>query len=289
MKNPLMVGHNSREFSLDFLAFIIPGGNWRFANLTQSYWSKLPGNIYESSVHLGIPVLFILVYTWIKGRNFKERGLWYSMFVFFFIMALGPVLHVWGKEISVIKLPYLLFEKLFPLLTLSGLPVRMVSMIILSASVISAIGFKKLFRHSWKTRILSGILILILFFEYLPAPIPTFKKPIPEYINVLKNLPDKKGVIDTTNNGYLNAYYQTIHEKPLVFCYDYVARVSKSIYQKEQKIKQTIADKQYSSLWHDYKVRYFITDVSIEIFRDDLPIKTIYQDDKVKLYDLSLF
>ena len=66
--------HPPKEFSLDLLAPVIPGGHWRFADLTQPFWSRLPGNIHESSVHVGVSVIGLAGYTWIRRRRVPGIG-----------------------------------------------------------------------------------------------------------------------------------------------------------------------------------------------------------------------
>jgi hypothetical protein len=229
-------------------------GHWRFAHLTQFYWSKIPPNMHESSVYIGISVFFLLIYVWNKRKNMQVAGLrlWYFILIFFTIMSLGPVLHIWGKEIAFIKLPYELFTMLFPILKLSGVPVRMMVMTQLSVSILCAIGFKLLFRESTIKRLLAVVLLIILFFEYLPKPIPASQIAIPKYVNILKRLPDNKGIIDTITPRSLALYYQTIHNKPIAF--GYIARIPKSVEEKNKKMIQVINNKQYTSLYRDFNI-----------------------------------
>jgi hypothetical protein len=42
-RDPLIGAHTSSQYSLDLAALVIPGGRWRFAELTRFYWSRLPG------------------------------------------------------------------------------------------------------------------------------------------------------------------------------------------------------------------------------------------------------
>ncbi len=65
-RDPLLGFHSPVKSSLDLLAPIIPGGHWYFAQLTEPFWSKLTVNIHESSVHMGISVLFLLSYVWLR-------------------------------------------------------------------------------------------------------------------------------------------------------------------------------------------------------------------------------
>ena len=287
-KDPFLGAHSAKVCSLDLLAPFIPGGHWRFAHLTHSYWSNLPGNIHESSVHIGLAVFYVLIFMWVKRRKFPAQGLrlWYFILIFFTVMGLGPVLHIWGWEIPFIRLPYALFEKVFPPLKVSGVPVRMMVMTILSAAVISAMGFKVLLRKSAGKRLLAGLLLIIIFIEYLPSPIPASKVVIPRYINFLKDLPDTKGIVDTTaRRPGLALYYQTIHEKPMAF--GYVSRIPRSVNTKDRKLRQVIRDKQYILLYRDYNIRYLVTNADTDIVTEYPSIRMLYQDSKVKLYDLG--
>ena len=363
IKDPWWGSHPSAINSLDLLAPFIPGGHWRLANLTQFYWSKLPGNIHESSVHLGVAVIFMLIYTWFKRRELRVQrpGLWYFVLIFFGVMSLGPVLHIWGKEITYLrlpyawcklafpslklsnclvrtmvmvmlmgillfvlnyiragrrrglwfwyialifvviiifeaalhiwgsgifflKMPYTLLEKTFPPLKLSGNPGRMMVIVGLSASVIWAMGFKMLFQNSPKKRLLIAFLLIMIFFEYLPRPIPSTRLSIPGYVEILKDLPDKGGIIDTVNPPLLAGYYQTIHQKPLAF--SDVSRIPRSVQEKDSRLRQLIQNKEYGRLYFDYHIRYMITDAVTEITDDRLSIELLYQDAKVKLYAL---
>jgi len=285
--DPLVGVHLPQEYSLDLLAPFIPGGHWRFAHLTHSYWSNLPGNIHESSVHIGLALLYILILTWVKRRKFPTQGLrlWYFVLIFFTIMGLGPVLYIWGREIPFIRLPYALFELVFPPLRVSGVPVRMMVMVTLSAAVISAMGFKVLFRQSRGKRLLAGLLLIILFIEYLPRPVPSSKVVIPPYINFLKDLPDTKGIVDTTASPGLALYYQTIHEKPMAF--GHVSRIPGSVNMKDQELRQLIRDEQYISLYRDYNIRYLVADADADITAKYSTIRMLYHDGEVKLYDVA--
>jgi len=281
-------GHPPQEYSLDLLAPFIPGGHWRFAYLTHSYWSNLiPRNIDESSVHIGLAVLYVLVFTWVKRRTFSAQSLslWYLILIFFTVLGLGPVLHIWGREIPFIILPYASLEKFFPYLKASGVPVRMMAMTMLSAAVISAMGFKVLFQKSRGKRLLAGLLLIMLFIEYLPRPRLASKIAIPPYVILLKDLPDTKGIVDMTASPGLALYYQTIHEKPMAF--GYLSRIPESVAIKDQKLRQVIHDRQYVSLYRDYGIRYLVTDADTHIVNEYPSIRTLYQDTKVKLFDLA--
>ena len=163
-RDPLLGFHSPVKSSLDLLAPIIPGGHWYFAHLTEPFWSHLTVNIHESSVHMGISVLFVLSYVWLKRGQCRSETVrfWYWALILFAVMSLGPVLHIWGREMPFIRLPYGLLEAVFPPLKLSGAPVRMMVMVMLCSAVICAMGFKMLFRESPGKRWLVLLLLVLL-------------------------------------------------------------------------------------------------------------------------------
>lgn len=257
-KDPLLGSHPPMEFSTDLLAPFIPGGHWRFANLTKFYWSSLPGNIHESSVYIGLSVCFMLIYTWLKRHKLKIESLylWYFILIFFGAISLGPVLHIGGKICTGIKMPYFLLEHILPFIKLSGCPVRMMVMVILSASVICAVGFKIIYQNQRSRWILAGI-VLILFIEYLPQPVPSSNVSIPEYVNILKNMPGNGGVIDlAATSPPRSLYYQTIHNKPMAF--GYISRTPTSVAKKDEQLMEILREGDFSILFHDYHFDYLV-------------------------------
>jgi hypothetical protein len=308
--DPLLGAHNARIYSLDFLALLIPGGHWRFAHITHFYWFNLPGNIQESSVHLGFPVVFMIIYTWFKKKCVDNRNLhlWFLIGLFFLIMAFGPVFHIFGKEISgAFPMPYTIFGKIFPLLRLAGVPVRMIVMTSLSAAIISAMGVKLLLRNISRRNLLflSGLL-LMLGVEYMPKAIPLTRVPVPQYVHVLKKLPGNKGVIDIIPEAGTALFYQTIHEKPMTF--GYIARIPTSVYAEydrliarineifnihtsinsaDWKLMESLRDELITLLKKKYRVRYLVVYPDIQIHSSCNKINLVYHDSMVNIYDFG--
>jgi hypothetical protein len=286
--DPLLVEYVPERFSLDSLALFIPGGHWRFAQLTEDYWSKLPGNIHESSVYLGWSVIFLLAYGALKRKRIRmpSLGYWYFLLFFFALLALGPVLQVGGKQFAGVPMPYdLVFQQVFPALKAARVPVRMVVMVVLSASIISAVSFGLLLRQSRASQLLAGILLLLLVVEVLPKPLPTSQMVPPAYVDLLREAPGDSAALDTVNRGPLVLYYQTIHEKPLAF--GYVSRVPTSVDTRDRELRQLVEDKQYDILCREYDIRYVITDPDDEVLNASQSIKVLYRDDRSGLYDLD--
>ena len=286
-RDPLWGFHSPVKSSLDLLAPIIPGGHWYFAQLTEPFWSHLTVNIHESSVHMGISVLFVLSYVWLKRGQCRVESVrfWYCALIFFAVMSLGPVLHIWGREMPFIRLPYGWLEAVFPPLKMSGAPVRMMVMVMLSAAVICAMGFKMLFRASPGKRWLVVPLLMLLLVEYMPKPVPASQPLVPPYVRILKTLPGDGGIIDMVSRPTLALYLQTIHEKPVAF--GYVARIPTSVREEERTIKQLVRDNDYSTLFCSYRFKYLVTHAEEQIAKSDPSPELVYQDSKVAIYDLE--
>lgn len=287
LRNPLTGWHDPRVYSLDLFAAFIPGGHWRFASLTEFYWSRLPGNIHENSVHIGLSLVFVLVYVWFRRKKIQEPSLcfWYGGLFLFAILSLGPVLHVWGRELSWLKLPYALLELIFPPLRMGGVPVRMMVMVILCASLIAAIGFRDIIASKRRTKWLALLIVGFLFFEYLPKPMPATRVPVPEYVIFLKKLPAGRSVIDLVSDQHTGLYYQTIHQKPVAF--GYIARVPMSVEKRNQRISRLIADLEFNLLYRSYHFRYLVTEGEPLASTRKAYLRLLFNDGKVRVYELG--
>lgn len=284
--DPLLDAHNPASFSLDLFALFVPGGTWRFNQLTEGYWSNLPLALSEASVYLGYAVVILVGYLWIKRRETQFAvGLWLSLAGFFFLMALGPVLQVNGKVVYEALTPYTLLEKILPFLKLSGVPVRMAVMVTLAASVLSAMAVT-LIPKSPRGRMFAFVVISLLVIESLPAPLPAAPTDVPVYVTALAELPDEGGVLDqAAQTKYLQLYYQTVHQKPMAF--GYIARTPTSVAEKGSLLRRTVNRGEYSKLWDTYRIRYIVTREAIEYADPYLLVELVYQDDDVNIYRLE--
>ena len=292
-RDPLLGSHDPVSFSLDLPALIIPGGHWRFNQWTEFYWSRLPGNIDESSVYMGLPVYVFLGYVWMKRKalelaTVQQIQLWFSVMGFFVLMALGPALHIAGRVVWDRFMPYTILASVFPFLDLSGVPVRMMVMVILSASLLSAVALRELFQQFPKKMVLTVVLLGVLLFESLPTPLPANRILVPEYVQSLAGLPNDGGVIDlVAERASLSLYYQTIHSKPVVF--GYVSRLPTSVDSRDQALAETIESRDYGRLWATYHIRYLITREVIQAqdVQPYISIEAVYDNDHVRIYRIG--
>ena len=161
-------------------------------------------------------------------------------------------------------------------------------MVILAASVLSAIGFRELFRQLPRKKILTTLLLGVLLFETLPARLPATRIAVPDYITALAGLPNDGGVVDQVTNGSsLPLYYQTIHGKPIAF--GYVSRLPTSVYNKDFELLQTIKKHNYGKLWDTYHIRYIITHDALDVLPTEpyISIEKVYDQSDIRIYRLG--
>lgn len=285
-RDPLVGAHPTLDLSLDLPALLIPGGHWRFAELTAGYWSRLPGFIHESSVHVGLSVLVLAVLGWRGRRAFPGYGLglWWLVLAVFVVLSLGPALHVGGVVVTGAFLPYAWLEAVFPPLALSGVPVRMMVMVTLALGVLAAAGLKRISMQPGK-RFLALALVALMAVEYLPRAVPASRPAVPGYVRALAALnSDGKGVLDTVSNQTLMLYYQTIHEKPLAL--GYVARIPKSVTDVDFQLRAVFDQRDFAQLRDVFGIRYVVARTEMEPPRG-VPARTLYEDPRVRIYDLG--
>jgi hypothetical protein len=288
--DPLLGAHKATSFSLDLLALFVPGEGWRFGQWTEIYWSKLPAGLSEVSVYLGYSVIILLGYIWTKRRKVESTNqihLWFMLLGFFFLMALGPALQVGGKIIYSVLMPYTVLEKIVPFLKISGVPIRMVVMVTLAASVLSAMALRELLADTSRSKFIISVLLILLVFEYLPGRLPSTSTEVPAYATALAELPNDGGVLDlAAPTRYVQLYYQTAYRKPLVF--GYVSRIPASLDEKEADIRKAVNKEDYARLWDEYHIRYIVTTKAIEYENPFVSVELVYHDDSTNIYRLGL-
>lgn len=285
--DPLTGAHGALENSLDLLAPFIPGGHWRFAELTRGYWSRLPGFIHESSVYLGWSVIGLIGYVWARRGRAPLAGarLWFAALALFLVLGLGPVLNVWGSPVGPYALPYAWLEALLPPLALSGVPVRMMAMVTLAASVIAAAGFKMLLSGPGWGRLAAVLLVAVLTIEYLPRPLPASTLSTPPYVAALAAQKDDKGVLDTVANQTMVLYYQTVHQKPIAL--GYIARIPKSVADVDFQIRELYDRRDYAKLRREFGIRYVVTQPGFEVSAPGLPVRLLHDGPDARVWDLG--
>lgn len=165
----------------------------------------------ERGAYIGIVPAYLILIAW--GSQRKEARLWFFLFVFSFLMAIGPIPRFAGQAIDIV-LPWSLL--LAPVLRNMY---RMMILMTMGMAMMVAYGWLAMAKQIENKKVLAGItavIIIGIFAEYTAVPFPTTTPQVsPFYTTHLKNMADDV-VIATMPTGrqedkrYL--YYQTLHE-----------------------------------------------------------------------------
>ncbi len=223
----------SRTFSADLLAFVTPQGfHPLWGEWARGASARFTATISEYTVFAGYTVLalaLVAVFARWQGRR-GMKGLWISVALVFFILSLGPALHVGGNTALLpgggeIPLPYALLERL-PFLDIMRSVSRLDVMLMLALGVLAAGGVTSLTR--WLSgrapalaRVAPALALGLVLFEFLPAPYPMSPPDTPAWYRTLAQDDRPGAVLNLPANwdrpGYL--LYQTEHGKPLTVAY----------------------------------------------------------------------
>jgi hypothetical protein len=288
-RDPLTGTHDPVVFSMDLLAPFVYGGHWRFGWLTRPYWIQEWANPHESSVHLGLSVIALIVYVWRARRRWSTPivEVFFVLTLSFLILALGPRLHIVGRIVPgrFLVLPYALLRTIFPPLALSGVPVRMMVIVTLGAGVLAAVGFTLLLNGPSRRAGAAVALACVLVVEYLPRPIPMAAMRVPAYVTVLRDRPGRDGTIDLVSNESAALFYQTIHQKPLAF--GYLARLPTSVVSQDARLRQLIELGRFDRLWPQYGLRYVVARDATPGLRTWPGAATVWTDGSIAVVDVS--
>jgi len=234
----------TRTFSADLLAFVTPQEFHPLWGGQAAAWaSSFTSTTSERTVFAGFVPLLLAIVGPLWLRRSRSRWLWLSSLGVFFVLALGPVLHINGRTDLLpggreIPLPYALLHRLVPFLDISRSVSRFDVMVMLSLSVLAAAGLAQLIRWmssprragDWSTSaaqtkwvgwsfglLCAGLIVL----EFFTAPYPLSPPDTPAWYSTLQSEPGQGAVLNLPMNwdrpGYL--LYQTVHERPLTVAY----------------------------------------------------------------------
>jgi hypothetical protein len=123
----------------------------------------------------------------------------------------------------------------------------------------------------------------LLAIEYLPKPIPNLSVPVPKYVEIVRDLPGRDGVLDMVATPSVAMFYQTIHQKPLAF--GYLAREPKSVASRDRQLETLLSDARFDRLWPDYRLRYVVSaDPRVRAWPG---ARTLWADGEVAVVDVA--
>lgn len=233
-------------YSADLLGFVTPSPLWGPGEFSKA---DLPGETHaviggvETTVFLGIVPLLLagsaLLFHWKSPQRWMML-FWAGTFIFFSVMALGPLLYVGGeKEVAIggvsfsVSLPFRVYDNI-PIIGLRSVPARMIVFGTLALSVLAGMGLDGLMsRLSWVRRA-TGPLVAILalalvILEYWNPPVSLAHFSAPMIYEEIQGEQGDFAVLDLplgratgiiqrgdVVGAAIAEYGQTIHGKPVV-------------------------------------------------------------------------
>ncbi|HUS69765.1 MAG TPA: hypothetical protein VM075_03175 [Anaerolineae bacterium] len=152
----------------------------------------------------------------------REAAFWLVSCLVFFILALGPYLHVAGRQLP-IPLPYLGLYRLVPFFSIARSVSRFDVMVMLSLAVLAALGLQGVLRGLPARRgiFVASLGVALVCLEFLPVPYPLTEVEVPSFYESLAAEPEEYAILELPMDWDRPAHllYQTVHHKPIIAGY----------------------------------------------------------------------
>lgn len=175
------------KLGADALAFVVPPpGSLLYGDIGSSLYDVFSGgNAIEGTVFVGFVALALVLLVSVRLRTDKAIQFWLLGALVFFLLSLGPLLHVGGDFVFgggpvrfAVPLPYVGL-RFIPLVKGARVPARFDIMVALCVAVLIAYALWHMrgrWRHANRWTVLVAILLCL---EYLRLPYPTAPVHIP--------------------------------------------------------------------------------------------------------------
>jgi hypothetical protein len=311
----------SRLLSADLAAFFTPQeyhplwGRW-----AAQRGRLLAASPAEHQVFAGFTVVVLAALgLWLSWRgperNRVDLGPWPLALLVFFVLSLGPVLHISGRSALLpggaeLPLPYGWLARVVPFMEITRSVSRFDVMVMLSLGLLSSVGMLWLWDLGKAGRVASAAALGLILFEFLPVPYPMSPPDTPLWYETLSQDPRGDAVLNLPMQWDRPAYllHQTEHGKPLTVAY--ISRDDPRTLTERAPVLQHFRHlgpdiiefdlaSQGKQVLADLGVRWVVldrfqmpsgderayTDAAVaEIFRNQAPL---YQDDRITVYEVS--
>lgn len=233
--------------SADLLAFVTPSemhplwGDW-----AKSIAANFSSTTSERLIFAGFAPLALALLGAIGGRSKAVVRFWVVVTLGFVILALGPYLHIGGEIVTIgqwaVPMPYLLLYHIVPFIGLTRSLSRYDLMVMLGLGVLAAVGLLQLQLIFLKKRISSSkaegsrrtsrftfhasgifsfVALVLICFEFLPAPYPISRIDTPAFFYQLAAETEDYTIAELPMNWDRPTplLHQTTHGKRLLTAY----------------------------------------------------------------------
>jgi hypothetical protein len=272
--------------SADLLAFVTPSemhplwGEWG-----KSIADNFSSTTSERLIFAGFIPMALALFITIRAWRHLIVKFWTLVVVTFFILALGPYLHILGRIVTLgdwpLPLPYLLLYKTVPFIGLTRSLSRYDLMVMLGLGVLAAIALTHLLNQypNLKSQItnrkiyyaLPLFIALLICFEFLAIPYPVSKIEIPQFYIDLGQQTEDFVIAELPMNWDRPTpmLHQTTHRKRLLTAYtsrDHPSDLARRtpVFQQWRYLGPDIIDQPLAmiapTIFKDYNLRYIVLD-----------------------------
>ena len=173
----------------------------------------------ERLIFAGFVPLFLAGLAAARYWRKKLLQFWLLFTAAFFVLALGPYLHILGSIVKVkgtpLPMPYLLLYKFIPFIGISRSLSRFDLMVMIGLGVLAAVGMARL--KIWQ----QGTLIALICLEFLAIPYPMSAVDTPDFFYTLARDTESYNIAALPMNWDRPSplLYQTVHHKGLLTAY----------------------------------------------------------------------
>jgi hypothetical protein len=292
--------------SADLLAFFLPSELhplWGQALLP--IYQTFTTTTSERLVFAGIIPLGLGIYGAVKYRHRRWVQFWIIVTLCFFVLALGPYLHIAGQTVQVgdspLPLPYLLLYKIVPFIGISRSLSRYALIVMIGLGVLAAIGLGRF--KPGRQALAIGLICL----EFAAIPYPLSAIDTPQFFHSIAQEAGDYTIAALPMNWDrpVPLLYQTVHGKRLLTAYtsrqnplDLTWRTP--VLQQWRTLQEDIIKTDLAAvaptILHDFQVKYVVLDyyqmppgsereATERWVAVALPERAvIYQDERLKVY-----
>ena len=294
------------ELSADVMAFITPSElHPVWGKAIAPFYRQFSASTSEQLIFVGIVPLLLTIFAAVRYRHRKLAQFWLWFTAIFFVLALGPYLHIGGKTIAIggnpIPMPYLALYKTVPFIGISRSLSRYALMVMMGIGVLSALALVR-FNIRWQM-----VLGALIAFEFAAIPYPMSAVDTPAFFRQIAAEPETYTIAYLPMNWDrpVPLLYQTVHRKKLLTAY--ISRENPNdlswrtpVLQEWRTLNADIIDADLAALaptiLHDFGVKYIVLDyfqMPSGPERDGterwvaaaLPNQTpVFQDDRLTVY-----
>jgi hypothetical protein len=207
----------SRFFSADLLDFVLPNPRHPlWGGLTAPITANLHRGDGGFGLSLGWVAIALLVLAAIALFRARDGRRWFWGFAVCWLLTLGPALHVGGSVIG-LPMPQAILAKIAPWLAASRTPIRYVAPAELCLALAIAVGLARRWSAAPpRVRALPAILLGLVLFESLAAPLPLIEVPVPGVYREINAAPGTSVLAQAPPVAAREALlYQTVHRQRL--------------------------------------------------------------------------